>query len=155
MKTSAICLFVLGLLLPFCAWCQPQLGTYKLLSFDIDVEGAKTVEYFGKSPQGYIVLTSNFFISVLTAEGRRFGRTAEDKAALLDTLIAYTGPYRIEGTKFVVDVESSWNQAWTGTRQSRTWVVNGKLLILITDPAPYSRDPSKTATARLTFEKIE
>ena len=155
MLLKSILLVAIGLLAPVLAWSQPTPGTYKLMSFDIEIEGVKTIEYFGKSPQGYIVLTKSLFISVLSAEGRKAGRTQEEKAALLDTIIAYTGPYRIEGRKFIVDVESSWNQAWSGKTQSRTWVVDGSRLTLVTDPAPYSRDPSKTATAKLTFEKIE
>ena len=155
MKSTSISAVLLALFLPLFAWSQPLPGTYKLQSFEIEIEGAKTIEYFGKTPQGYIVLTNTHFISVLTAEGRRAGRSQEEKAALLDTIIAYTGRYRIEGQKFIVDVESSWNQAWTGTKQSRTWAVDGKRLTLITDPAPYSKDPTKIATGRLIFEKIE
>ncbi len=134
---------------------QPAPGVYKVVSFDIEVDGAPTVGYFGKSPQGYIVLTKSHFMSVLTAEGRRPGRSSDEKAAQLDSLIAYAGPYRIEGDKLIVDVQSAWVEAWKGTKQSRTWKIDGNRLTLTTERAPYSRDPSKMATATLSFEKVE
>ena len=126
-----------------------------MVSFELDVDGQKTPNYFGQSPQGYIVLTKSTFISVLTADGRKPGRANEEKAALLDSLIAYAGPYRIEGDKIIVDVQASWVQAWTGKPQVRTWSVDGNRLTMVTEKAPYSRDPSKMATAKLVFEKVD
>ena len=134
---------------------QPVPGVYKVVSFDVEVDGAPTLGYFGKSPQGYIVLTKSHFMSVLTAEGRRPGRSPDEKAAQLDSLIAYAGPYRIDGDKLIVEVQSAWVEAWSGTRQSRTWKVEGNRLTLTTERAPYSRDPSKMAIATLSFEKVE
>src|SRR4051812_28175339 len=129
------------------AFGQPAPGAYKVVSFEIDIDGQKTSNYFGQSPQGYILLTKTMFMSVLTADGRKPGRSNEDKAALLDSLIAYTGPYHVDGDKLIVDVQASWIQAWTGKQQTRTWSVNGNRLTMVTERAPYSQDPSKMATA--------
>lgn len=134
---------------------QPAPGAYKVVSFEIDIDGQKTTNYFGPSPQGYILLTKNIFISVLTADGRKPGRSKDEKAALLDSLIAYTGPYHVEGNKLIVDVQASWIQAWTGKKQTRTWSLDGNRLTMVTQRAPYSRDPSKIATATLVFEKVD
>jgi len=137
------------------AFGQPAPGAYKVVSFDLQVDGQPTLNYFGQLPQGYLVLTKTTFISVLTAEGRRPGRSNEEKAALLDTLIAYAGPYHLDGNKITVDVQSSWVQAWTGKTQTRTWTVDGNRLTMVTEKAPYSRDPSKMAVAKLVFEKVD
>lgn len=137
------------------AFGQPVVGTYKVISFDFQIDGADTKSYFGESPRGYIVLTKTLFISMLASESRRPGRSDIEKAALLDSMLAYTGPYHIDGNKLIVDVEASWTQVWTGKKQSRTWSMQGSRLTLVTDPAPYVRDPSKTVVATLVFEKIE
>lgn len=137
------------------AFGQPTPGAYKVVSFELELDGEKNVNYFGQTPQGYIVLTKTMFVSVLTADGRKAGRSNEEKAALLDSLIAYAGPYRIEGNKLIVDVQASWVQAWTGKAQTRTWSVDGNRLTLVTEKAPYSRDPSKMAIAKLVFEKVD
>lgn len=92
---------------------------------------------------------------MLTAQDRKPGRSLEQKGALLDTLIAYAGPYRVQGDKFIVDVDTSWIQAWNGKPQSRTWSMSGNRLTLVSDPAPYTRDPSKTSIATVTFEKVD
>ena len=137
------------------ALAQPTPGTYKIVSFEIDIDGEHTDNYFGKSPQGYIILTKNYFATMLTADQRRPGRAPEDKAALLDSMIAYTGPYHVDGDRFIVDVQASWIQAWTGKPQARRWSMDGNRLTMVTERAPYSRDPSKMATAKLVFEKVE
>jgi hypothetical protein len=52
----------------------------------------------GKSPTGYVIFTPESRVwFVLTAEGRKPAKTAQEKAELLDTLVAYTGTYRVEG----------------------------------------------------------
>ena len=38
---------------------------------------------------------------VLTGDGRRPAKSAEEKAQLLDSLVAYTGTYRVEGDKWI------------------------------------------------------
>ena len=65
---------------------------------------------------------------VLTAEGRTAPKTDEERAALLKSLVAYTGMYRIEGDKFIVKVDASWNPAWVGTEQERFFKFEGDRL---------------------------
>jgi hypothetical protein len=59
------------------------------------------------------VLTATRFTTVIAAENRKFGKTVEDKAALWDSLIAYSGPYRLEGDKLITSVDTSWNESGT------------------------------------------
>jgi hypothetical protein len=137
------------------AWSQPAPGTYKIVSFDVQLDGAQSVNPLGKSPKGYIILTKSTFMSMITGDSRSPAKTADEKAALLDSMIAYTGPYRVEGDKLIVDVEASWTQAWSGKPQTRTWSLEGNRLTLVTERAPYPRDPSKMAVLKLLFEKVE
>ena len=130
-------------------------GTYRLVSYAIEVDGGQPNPTFGQMPKGYAVLTATRFTTVITAENRKFGRTTEEKAALWDSLIAYSGPYRLEGDKLITSVDTSWNESWNGTQQTRIWKIEGNRLHLTTVPAPYSRDPSKTVVARLIWERTE
>ena len=130
------------------------VGSYKLISFETNIDG-EVKATFGNAPRGHIVITATRFAAVLTAETRKFGPSIEDRAALWDTVIAYTGPYRIEGDKLITSVEESWNESWNGKEQVRRWELLQNRLILTTMPAPYSRDPSKIVTGRLVFERVD
>jgi len=137
------------------AWGQAVPGTYKIVSFDVQLDGAESVNPLGKAPKGYVILTKSTFMSMITGDNRSPAKTADEKAALLDSMIAYTGPYRVEGNKLIVDVEASWSQTWAGKPQTRTFSVQGNRLTLETERAPYTRDPTKMAVLKLVFEKVE
>src|SRR5207249_6818262 len=38
---------------------------------------------------------------------------------LLNTLVAYTGTYRLEGDEWITNVDVAWNPEWVGTEQKR------------------------------------
>ena len=83
----------------------------------------------GKNPTGYVIFTpEGRFMCVLTGEGRTAAKTDEDRAALLKSMVAYTGMYRLEADKFIVNVDASWNAAWVGTEQGRTFKIDGDRL---------------------------
>ena len=146
---------VLGLLMPLSCLAQnPIVGTYKIVSYVIEIDGQPR-EIFGKHPHGYAIITPARITFVITAENRKFGTSVEEKSALWDSMIAYTGPYRIDGDKLITSVDTSWNENWNGTQQTRMWEVQGNRLYLTSLPAPYARDPSKIVVARLAWEKAE
>jgi hypothetical protein len=134
---------------------QPITGTYKLISFTSDYGDGASVTPFGPQPTGYIIITPKRFMAMLVSDTRRPGATAEDRIALFNSVIAYSGPYKLEGSRLVTDVDISWNQAWTGTKQGRTLTIDGNRLTLVTDRAPSGLDPSRTVSARLVWEKVE
>jgi hypothetical protein len=51
---------------------QPAAGTYKIVSYAIEIDG-QPKEVFGKSPRGYAVITPRRIMFVITAENRKFG----------------------------------------------------------------------------------
>jgi len=150
-------LFVPLLLLPIVqvAVAQSLPGTYRVISMIAEVDGAAPREIFGKSPRGFVMLTPSRVAFLITAEGRKFGRSAEERAALWDTLAAYSGTYRVDGGKFAVLVDVSANEIWNGTTQVRNWQLEGNRLTITTDRAPYSRDPSKMVVIRVVAERVE
>lgn len=137
------------------ATAQGLVGTYKLISFTSKFDDGTSYEFLGSRPVGYIVITPKIFTSVIASTERKPGNTEDAKLALYNSLIAYAGPYTMEGSKLITNVEVSWNQAWTGTKQGRTWAVEGDKLILTTDWAPSVKDPSKKASGHLVWQKIE
>jgi hypothetical protein len=150
-----------SLLLAFClfiaqaAFSQSVVGTYRLVSFESNYSDGTTTEPFGANPSGYVIVTPKRFKAALASSNRKAAAHVEDKAALLSALIAYTGTYTIEGNKIITGVDVSWNQAWTGTKQRRTFTVEGDRLTLVSDLAPSAFDPSKTVTARLVWQHVE
>ena len=135
---------------------QPSLvGVYKVISLTAEVDGSPPHEIFGKAPRGFAMFTPSRVTFLITAEGRKFGKAVEDRAALWDTLAAYSGTYELQGSKFVVSVDVCANEIWNGTKQVRNWRLDGNRLTITTQPAPYSRDPSKMAVVRLLAERAE
>jgi len=134
---------------------QSLVGTYKLLAFTTEIEGQSPVEVMGKLPRGYLVLTPTRWIHVITAENRKFGTSVEAKAALWESLSAYTGLYRLDGSRIIVAVDASWNERWNGTEVTRSWQLDGNRLSITTARASYSLDPSKMAVTRVVWEKVE
>lgn len=150
-----ISLLLIVFAIPLSASAQSLLGTYKLLSFDSIFEDGTSYSFLGANPVGYIVITPKRFMTMLVSGERQPGRTIDERAALFNSLISYSGPYTIEGSKLFTAVDISWNQSWTGTKQGRTWTIDGNKLILVTDKAPSVKDPSKLAAGRLVWEKVE
>lgn len=137
------------------AAAQTVVGTYKLISFISTFEDGTSYDFLGAQPVGYAIITPSRFMAVLASADRKPGNSPEARLALFNSMIAYSGPYAIEGSRLITEVEVSWNQAWTGTKQGRTWNIEGDRLVLVTDKAPSVKDPSKMASGRLVWQKVE
>jgi hypothetical protein len=150
-------IFALVLVLLISAPCLAQqslVGTYKIVSHDLEL-GGTAIQPYGKAPHGYVVLTPTRAVFFFTAEKRQFGTSVAEKAALFETQTAFSGPYRVEGKKIIIRVDTSWVEHWNGKDQIRTWELSGNRLTLTSDPQPYARDPSKTVIIRQVYEKVE
>jgi hypothetical protein len=130
------------------------VGTYKLVSLLIEVDD-KPIQIMGKAPHGYLALTSTRLITFFTAENRKFGTSADDKAALFDTLVGYAGPYRVDGDKLIHTNDVSWTENQNGKTVVETWQLSGNRLTTTEGPIPWPRDPSKKLVRRAVWEKIE
>ena len=131
---------------------QRVVGTYRLGSIAARVGDGPFKDLYAQPPTGYAIITPARFMAVITAGGRHFGTTAADKAALFDSLIAYTGTYRIEGNHFITEVDVSWIEYFNGTDQGRSFELAGNQLILTTWPAPSHDDQSVSRLARVERE---
>ncbi len=133
---------------------QSLIGTYKIVSHEVQLNGT-TTQPLGKAPHGYLVLTPTRYVAFNTGDNRKFGTSVAEKAALLDTLVGWSGTYRVEGSKIIIRVDASWTEVWNGKDQVRNWTLSGNRLTLVGAPSPFPRDPSKTAIVRQVWEKVE
>jgi hypothetical protein len=107
------------------------LGVWKLKSFIIEsVQTKERRPVYGDNPKGYLVVTPERFTAIITGEGRRPPENDQDRLFSFRTMFAYTGPYRIEGDTLTTKVDVAWNEAWTGTDQTRIFRLEGDKLFI-------------------------
>ena len=149
-------LFVIALKPGFAEDRAQVQGVWKLVSLEVEIQSTGQKEFpMGKKPSGYATFTAEgrvFF--VLTGEGRKPAETDQERAALLSSLVAYTGTYRLEGDKWITKVEVAWNPEWVGTEQARSFKIHGDRLQVLT---PWQIMPNWTdkgmTRSLLTFER--
>jgi Lipocalin-like domain len=131
------------------------IGNWRLISFEREYQVGGEREFpMGKTPAGYILfLPEGRMAVVITAEGRKAPATDQDRAGLFNSLVAYTGPYRVEGDKWITTVDVSANPAWVGTEQTRSFRVTGDRLQEITAWA--ARPDNRMARAVITYERTK
>lgn len=124
------------------------VGIWKLVSLEIEVQGTGQVELpMGERPNGYAVFTREgraFFI--LTGELREPATNNEQRARLLNTLVAYTGTYRVEGDKWITKVEVAWDPEWVGSEQTRFFNLEGNHLKVLSPWRVMPNWPDKSMT---------
>lgn len=72
-------------------------------------------------------------MALLTGEGRQPPKTDADRAALMKSMIAYTGSYRLEGDKIIIKTDAAWNPDFMGQEQVRSFRIDGDRLQMIRD----------------------
>jgi hypothetical protein len=132
---------------------NPLLGTWKLKSYVVTFADSRQSTPYGECPSGYLCYSSDGRMQAIGAAGdRRIPAGAappeNERVALYDTMFAYAGTYSLEADKVIHHVDISWNEAWTGTDQTRFFEVNGNTLTLRT----HSNDPE--AHYAVVWEKV-
>ena len=119
---------------------EALVGTWRLVScFMEDVETKERKPVWGEHPNGFIVLSAGGrWIIIQTAEGRKAPQTDEDRAAAFKSMLAYSGKYRIEGNKIVINVDIAGDETWNGTEQVRYYRIDGDRLHIEAAPQPYA-----------------
>lgn len=122
---------------------NPLLGTWKLKAYFVTNSAGSVSFPYGDNPTGYISYSVEGRMQVIaTASGRPQPSepTPPDstRIALYDTMFAYGGTYSVEADVVIHHVDVSWNEAWTGTKQTRRYQLIGDTLMItmsILDPA--------------------
>jgi hypothetical protein len=155
------------LALAACVYCyfQPGLafaedvakqlaGSWKLTSWTIQVVGGERTEPFGPNPKGRAVFTPDGYVSfIIVAANRKPAKNDAESAALLKTLLAYTGKFTIDGDKFTTKVDASWNELQTGSDQVRFFKVEGDKLSLRTAEIVSAVYAGKNVVGTLNWER--
>ena len=124
---------------PTCA--GPQLGTWILLSMETeDLETGQKHNLLGVHPSGYLSYGPDCRMSAILVKESREGPAAvvatdPESIELYRGLIAYAGSYAIDGYKITHHIETSWNQAWTGTTPVSQFNIDGKSMYIRTGPS--------------------
>lgn len=150
---------VLAVLLLLC--CGPAsaqnaelLGVWKLKSWVAEsIETSERRSVQGENPVGYLIVTPERFTAIITAAERKRAQTDEDRLANFNSLLAYTGLYRIEGNKLTTKVDAAWNESWKGTDQVRFFRLDGDKLFIETAPTPAARMKMGMVRAILEWER--
>lgn len=132
------------------AWAAadaPLTGAWRLVGYQVESQDTRQkIPAMGDNPSGRVIFTADHRVAfVLTGEGRQAGTTDAEKAALLNTLVAYTGIERIEGNQWCTDVDAAWNPQWVGTTQCREFKRDGDRLEVLT---PWRQMPNWPGTTR-------
>ncbi|MFC6774064.1 lipocalin-like domain-containing protein [Methylobacterium gregans] len=76
----------------------------------------------------------------------------QDRIKLHKTFFAYAGTYEIEGGKVTHNIDTSWNEVWSGTSQVRQAEIKGNQLVLTTSPFRFNVD-GKLSIITLSWNK--
>jgi len=118
------------------------IGTWRLVAaVNEDAATGEKTDLFGSNPIGYLMYGADGRMSVIQVRRDRpkpVGpvATAAEAEALFKSLLSYGGTYTIDGDEVTHHVDVSWNESWTGTRQTRTFRLDGNHLHLSLPPSP-------------------
>jgi hypothetical protein len=135
------------------------LGSWRMVSWKKEfVATGKAVDALGPDPQGFITYTADGRVSVIVVPRDRpapaeLPPSDAEKVRLFDSLFAYAGTYTLDDDKVVHHLDTTWNQAWSGTDQVRFYKLAGNRLSIHGAPAP---DPftGQDVIHRVEFEKV-
>jgi len=131
------------------------VGTWKLVS--VVYEDSVTKErtpVLGEHPKGIQIATpEGRWLALVTADGRTAPKTDAERARALQTMIAYTGRYRVEDGKVITKVEAAWNEAWVGTEQVRAIRFEGDRLYIESPPMPHPNVNDKIVRVIVIWER--
>ena len=129
-------------------------GSWKLTSWTIQVIGGEATEPFGPNPKGRAVFASDgYVVFVIVGANRKPAANDGESAALLKTLLAYTGKFTIDGDKFTTKVDMSGNELLTGQEQVRYFKLDGDKLSIRTAEQVSAVYPGKRVVGTLTWER--
>jgi hypothetical protein len=120
------------------------LGTWKMRSWTrTSVATGEVRDALGPDPIGYIAYHADGrMMAYVEQRGRAVAGASlsvEQKAALFDSMLAYTASYRIEGDTVIHSVDGAWNPAWGTMPLIRPFRLEGDHLVISGAPG---RDPT-------------
>jgi hypothetical protein len=130
-------------------------GVWKLLSFEMEnQETGQRLPTFGAAPRGRLILSpSGQMMAVVTGGGRPVPTSDLERIAAFQSMIAYSGTFRLEGDEWITTVDISWNESWTNTEQRRHFQLEGDRLVVTSAWAESPFEPGKTVRGVLIWQR--
>jgi hypothetical protein len=129
------------------------VGIWKLQSFSLQVLGEQPKEVFGPHPIGYLIFTvEGRMMTIITRADRKPATTMEERAALLQSMVSYSGSYKVEHDCIITKPDIAWNEIYSGTEQIRYYTLNGDKLSIRTAEQLSAVLPGKKVVGTLTYE---
>src|SRR5262245_16119353 len=124
------------------------IGAWKLVSFVVeDVTTKKTTPLYGEHPKGYFMfLPSGRAAVLITSENRKVPTTAEENQPAFQSMTTFSGKYRVEDGRCIINVDVASHESWVGTEQIRLYRLEGETLQLERAAAPSPDSPRITRT---------
>jgi len=135
--------------------CQPAaadedlagklVGSWRVVSLKLSyVNENAEQDVLGANPIGRIVYSADrHFASFVSRRDRKPAQTGADAAALLSSMVAYTGTFRIDGDRAIYTVDGAWNEAYP-REQLRILRLDGDTLTATApEPQPSTFFPGK------------
>ena len=135
--------------------CQPAaadedladklVGSWRIVSLKLSYLNENTEqEVLGTNPIGRIIYSADHhFATFVSRRDRKPAQTDADAAALLSSMVAYTGTFRTEGDRAIYTVDGAWNEAYP-REQLRILRLDGDTLTSTApDPQPSTFFPGK------------
>jgi hypothetical protein len=116
------------------------IGTWSLQSYVRErLSDGQRHNQFGDAPVGYIGYSPDGrMYAIFTRNDRVTPRdvvlTDEEGVQLIGSMVAYAGTFSLGENVVVHHIDTSWNQAWTGSDQIRHFVLDGNTLTITTAP---------------------
>lgn len=136
---------------------EKLVGVWKLQTYVVEFQdtGERTAP-FGAHPNGIGIFTPDGrAMAILTAEGRKAPQTDADRAAAFQSMVAYSGTYRLDDDRWITTVDIAWNEAWMGTDQIRFYRVDGDTLTVTSNWRPYPLFDGRVARGLLTWVRVK
>ena len=136
---------------------EDLFGVWRLVSLQfVATDTGERQDMYGADPAGYIFITPDkHMMTIITAKDRVSADSESGTAALFNSMMAYSGPFRIEGEdQFVTDVEVSWHPGWVGTEQARTFAVTDDVLSITTAETLHPLFPGRKGRGILEWRKV-
>jgi Lipocalin-like domain len=132
------------------------VGSWRLLSLRMEMEDTGEItEPWGTQPQGRLVITPEGRMITVTTAGDRLPPASDGEgAALLGSMVCYSGSTRMDGNaRFVTEVDVAWHPSWLGTQQARNFTLEGDVLSIRTDVLTLPAYPGRPAYALLSWRR--
>jgi hypothetical protein len=134
---------------------EQLVGDWKLASFFTEDVGTKQrTNVYGERPTGYLGISpAGRFFGLVFPEQQNAAQSTQEQAAVYRAMLAYTGKLRLDGERFIVDVDAAWNKDWMGTEQIRFWRRKGNKLLITSAPIPNPNVAGSMFVGTLVWER--